>query len=256
MAVKSWRCVPSGMGTEQIVIVFVGALAAGVVNGMTGFGTALTALGIWLYAISPATAATLVILCSTVSQLQTMHLIWRSIVWRRVLIFILPGIFGVPIGTVLLPHVNAEFFKIGVGGFLVAYTLYVLTRRVEIKSEWGGGVADGAVGFIGGVLGGLAGLSGVIPVVWTDVRGWTKEQRRSVLQTFNMSILTLALVSHAVGGLVTRQVLLAAIVALPATVAGAWAGGYIYRLLHDHTYQRVIMVLLLLSGIALIWTSV
>jgi uncharacterized membrane protein YfcA len=243
------------MGSEQIVIVLAGAIAAGVVNGMTGFGTALTALGIWLYAISPATAASLVILCSTVSQLQTMHLIWRSIVWRRVLVFVLPGVFGVPIGTVLLPHVSAEFFKICVGGFLVAYTLYVLTRRVEIKSEWGGSTADGVVGFIGGILGGLAGLSGVVPVVWTDVRGWNKEQRRSVLQTFNTSILALALVSHVIGGLVTRQVLLAAAVALPGTIAGAWTGGYIYRRLHDHTYQRVIMVLLLLSGVALIWTS-
>ena len=147
-------------------------------------------------------------------------------------------------------------FKIAVGILLIVYPGYVLMRRVEIKSEWGGRAADGVVGFIGGILGALAGLSGVIPVVWTDIRGWTKEQRRSVLQIFNMTVLSLALVSHAVSGMFTRQVGTIAIIVLPGTIAGAWLGSFIYRRLADHSYQRIIMVLLLVSGLSLIWTSV
>ena len=115
--------------------------------------------------------------------------------------------------------------------------------------------ADGVVGFAGGVLGGLAGLSGVLPAVWTDVRGWTKEERRAVVQTFNIAILSLALVSHAVSGLLTRQVAVAAIAALPGTIGGARIGAFIYRRLADHSYQRIIMMLLLISGVVLIWTS-
>jgi uncharacterized membrane protein YfcA len=243
------------MSWGQIAILLTGALAGGLVNGLTGFGTALTALGIWLYAIDPVVASSLVIFCSVFSQLQTMHLIWRAISWRRVFIFILPGFVGVPIGTVLLPHVSPWIFKLVVGGFLVVYSSYVLARKIQMQSDWGGGGADGVVGFFGGVLGGLAGLSGVLPVVWTDVRGWTKEQRRSVLQTFNMAILSLALVSHVASGLVTRQVLIAAIIALPGTIVGAQLGAFIYRRLADHSYQRVIMALLLMSGMALIWSS-
>jgi uncharacterized protein len=243
------------MGIAQVALVLTGALAGGLVNGLTGFGTALTALGIWLYAMDPVVASSLVIFCSVFSQLQTMHLIWHSISWRRVLTFIVPGVIGVPIGTLLLPHVDASVFKIVVGGFLVVYSAYVLARKISIKSEWGGGVADGGIGFLGGILGGLAGLSGVLPVVWTDVRGWTKEQRRSVLQTFNMAILSLALVSHVVSGLVTRQVLIAAIIALPGTIVGAQFGAFVYRRLADHSYQRIIMALLLLSGLVLIWSS-
>jgi len=243
------------MESQQIALVFVGGLAGGVVNGLTGFGTALTVLGIWLYAIAPPVAASLVILCSVVSQLQTLPMIWRAILWRRVLAFIIPGVVGVPIGTVLLPHIEPRFFKIGIGVFLVAYTCYVLARREPIKSEWGGQAADSMVGFAGGVLGGLAGLSGALLVVWTDVRGWSKEQRRGVLQTFNMAILSLALVAHAASGLLTRQVAVAAIVALPGTVGGAWLGAVIYRRLHDRSYQRIIMLLLLFSGVALIWSG-
>ena len=105
------------------------------------------------------------------------------------------------------------------------------------------------------MLGGLTGLSGVLPVVWTDVRGWTKAQRRGVVQFFNIAILSLALLSHAASGLLTRQVALDALIVLPATIAGAWSGAYIYRRLADRGYQRVVMVLLLASGVTLLWTS-
>jgi uncharacterized membrane protein YfcA len=239
----------------QIILVLAGALAGGIVNGLTGFGTALTVLSIWLYAIPPTVASTLVILCSVASQLQTLPMIWRTILWKRVVVFVAPGILGVPIGTLLLPHIDPRFFKIGVGVFLVVYSSHVLARRAEIKTAWGGRLADGVVGFFGGILGGLAGLSGALPVVWTDIRGWTKDQRRGVVQMFNMAILSLALVSHAVSGLVTRQVAGAAIIALPATILGAQIGGFIYRRLADHSYQRVIMALLMISGLALIWSG-
>ncbi len=85
------------MGSQQIAIVFAGALAGGLVNGLTGFGTALTVLGIWLYAIPPTVAATLVILCSCISQLQTLPMIWRMIRWEYVLAFVAPGLLGAPI---------------------------------------------------------------------------------------------------------------------------------------------------------------
>jgi len=243
------------MGSEQIILVVLGALAGGIVNGLTGFGTAITAVGIWLYAMPPVVASSLAIMCSVVSQFQTFHLIRRTIDWKRTLIFVAPGILGVPLGTLLLPHIEPRWFKLGVGCFLALYSSYVLARRSQIKSDWGGWFAEGAAGFGGGVLGGLAGLSGVLPVVWTDVRGWSKEQRRGVLQTFNMAILSFALISHAASGLVTRRVMWDAALALPATIAGAWTGAFIYRRLHDRGYQRVVMVLLLVSGLTLIWNS-
>jgi uncharacterized membrane protein YfcA len=183
------------MGADQIALVLLGALAGGIVNGLTGFGTGITAMGLWLYALSPAVAATLVIICSVVSQVQTLPLVWRTIEWGRVLPFVVPGLLGVPIGTWLLPQIDPRSFKIGVGLFLVAYPSYVLARRSSMASTVGGRAADAAVGLGGGVLGGLTGFSGVLPIVWTDIRGWSKEQRRSVLQAFNVSILSVALVA-------------------------------------------------------------
>ena len=243
------------MGLEQVIIVVVGALAGGLVNGLTGFGTALTAVGLWLYALPPTAVSSLAIICAAVAQLQTFPMIWSTIRWQRVFPLLVPGLFGVPLGTFLLAHIEPKFFKIGIGIFLVVYSAYVLVRSGEIKVAWGGRAADAVVGFGGGVLGGLTGLSGVLPVVWTDIRGWSKEQRRGIVQAFNISILSLALAAHAVSGLLTRQVLLELALALPATIASAAIGAFIYRRLADRGYQRVVMLLLLVFGLTLVWTS-
>src|ERR1700691_2967097 len=138
------------MGMEQVVLVLCGALAGGIVNGRTGFGTASTAVGIWIYAMPPAVASSLAIICSVMSQTQTLHLIWRTIEWKRVLIFVVPGVLGVPIGTLLLPHIDPRLFKLGIGFFLIVYPSYVLARRRQIETAWGGEAANGVVGFGGG----------------------------------------------------------------------------------------------------------
>jgi uncharacterized protein len=198
------------MVAQHVALLFAGALAGGIVNGLTGFGTALTAIGIWIYAIPPVVAASLAIICWVVSQTQTLHLVWRAIDWRQALFFVVPGVLGVPIGTLLLPYIDPKLFKLVIGCFLVVYPAYVLMRKRQIKSAWGGVAANGIVGFGGGVLGGLTGLSGVLPIVWTDIRGWSKEQRRSVVQFYNMAILSLAPVSHAFSGLLTWKVAVSA----------------------------------------------
>jgi uncharacterized membrane protein YfcA len=243
------------MEREQIILVLLGALAGGFVNGLTGFGTGITAIGVWLYAISPQVAASLAIICSIVSQLQTLPMIWRSIEWSRVLPFAIPGLLGVPIGTLLLPLIDQRTFKIGVGMFLVVYSTYVLARRAQMSSTWGGWRADSAVGFGGGMMGGLTGFSGVLPIIWTDIRGYTKTHRRSVLQAFNITILGAALASHAGFGLLTRDVGVAAAAALPGAITGAWVGALVYKRLGNRGFQQAVMVLLLLSGTVLVWTS-
>jgi uncharacterized protein len=240
------------MGLTDICLIVLGAVAGGFVSGLAGFGTGLTAMGVWLYVLPPAVASPLVVICSVVSQIQTLPIIWHTIEWRRVLPYIIPGLLGVPVGTLLLPHTDPHMFKIGAGTFLVLYSSYVLLKPVSRAQPWGGTAADGGIGFVGGVLGGLSGLSGPAPVIWTDFRGYSKAHRRNVLQAFNLAILGLALVSHALTGLLTRQVGFSTMIAIPGTVGGAWAGAWLYRRLGDRNYQKAVMLLLLISGISLV----
>ena len=51
------------MTTIAYIMLFLGALAGGFVSGLAGFGTALMALGIWLYVVPPSVAVPLVLIC-------------------------------------------------------------------------------------------------------------------------------------------------------------------------------------------------
>src|SRR5437667_188801 len=120
----------------------------------------------------------------------------------------------------------------------------------------GGRPLDVLVGFAGGVLGGLAGLSGPLPTLWASVRGWGKDQRRGVFQTFNWSILTAALCLQAGTGLMTPDIGRLGLLALPGTIVGSWLGARTYRALSDRNFRDVVLGLLFLSGIGLVWSSV
>jgi hypothetical protein len=241
------------MSLSYVAIVMAGALAGGFVNGLAGFGTGLVVMGIWLHALSPAVAASLVIVCSVVSQAQTIPSILHAMQPRRVLPFVVPGLIGVPLGALLLGRLDPGVFRVGMGLFLIAFSAFSLLTGTRLKIAWGGRIADGLIGFGGGFLGGLAGLSGPLPTVWASVRGWGKDERRALFQAFNLSILLAALVSHAATGHLTAEVAWAAMAALPGTMLGAWCGARAYTRLSDLHFHNIILGLLGFSGLTLLW---
>lgn len=237
--------------TLATVVLIAGALAGGFVSGLTGFGTGLTALPIWLLVLPPVQAGSLVVICSIVGQLQVLPAIWNAIDWRRVAPFIAGGVIGIPVGTAALVAVTPEAFRIGVGALLIVYCSVALVARRIPPITIGGIGADGAVGFAGGVMGGIAGLSGVLPTLWTGLRGWDKTARRAVFQSFNLAILSLAFIAHASAGILQSAILPAVAAALPATFAGVWLGHRVYRHLPDARYDQIVLIFLMLAGASL-----
>src|SRR5260370_468009 len=178
------------MTTMALVLLLLGALAGGFVSGLAGFGTALMALGIWLYVLPPSVAVPLVLICSIVAQTSTMPSFWRSIDFRLVWPFVIGGLAGVPLGIMLIAHADPAVFKLSFGVLLLLFPAALYFNRAPLAVSLGGRVADAMVGFAGGILGGLAGLSGPLPILWASVRGWGKDERRGIFQTSNWTILT------------------------------------------------------------------
>jgi uncharacterized protein len=232
-----------------------GALGGGFVSGLAGFGTALVALGIWLYVFPPSIAVPLVLICSIVSQTSTLFAFWRLIDFRLVWPFLIGGLAGVLPGTMLVAQADPGVFKLVIGLFLLVFPPALYFSQRPLALTVGGRAADALVGFAGGVLGGLAGLSGPLPTLWASVRGWGKDERRGVFQTFNWTILTAALCLQTGAGLITQDVVRYALYALPGTLVGAWLGARTYRALSDRNFRDVVLGLLFLSGIGLVWSS-
>jgi uncharacterized protein len=238
-----------------LAVVLAGALAGGFANGLTGFGTGLTALPFWLQVVEPVIAAQLASACGVVGQVATLPTIWHAIDWRRLAPTLLAGLVGVPIGIFLLPYVSLGTFKLTVGLVLIAYCSFMLLAAGRIKLTAGRQGAEMVVGFMGGILGGLAGLSGPLPTIWAALKGWQKQERRIFFQAFNGTILSAMLAGSFVQGLVGSRFLLALAVAVPGTLVGAGLGALLYRRLDDRRFDHIVLCLLLASGLGLVWSS-
>jgi hypothetical protein len=238
---------------EAWLIVLAGAFVGGFVSGLTGFGTGISAMPIWLYGLTPALASPLVVVCSLVAQFQTLPAIWHAIDFRRCMPFIVGGLVGVPFGAYLLPFIPVGIFKLAVGTLLVVYCSFTLAGRVRLRVQGGGKIADALIGLGGGVMGGLAGLSGPFPTIWSGLRGWEKDARRAVLQAFNTSILGFALVAQAFTGLLTNELWQLVLIALPGTILGSWIGRRLYSALDSAKFEKAVLILLLLSGCMLLF---
>ena len=238
---------------DALTITF-GALAGGFVSGLAGFGTALTTVGIWLHVLDPVAAATLTLICSVVGQVQTLPSIWREVEPGRVLPFIVPGLLGVPFGVWALNYTDPWAFKLGAGVFLIAFSIFMLGWRGQPSVAWGGRSADAVIGLLGGVLGGMAGLSGALPTVWATLRGWSKTQKRSVFQAFNLSVLAVALLVHVLTGRMSEALIAPLVLALPGTLIGAWCGFAAYRRLSERNFGDLVMGLLMFSGVTLLFS--
>lgn len=235
--------------------VLAGALLAGFVSGLSGFGTGLVALGLWLHVMDPPLAAPLVVICSVIAQLQSLLTIRPRYSFARLWPFLAGGVLGVPLGVLALSHIETGPFRAAIGLFLIGYCVFALLSRRLPVIDVGGRPADGAVGLASGVLGGAAGLSGALPPIWCGLKGWPKAEQRAVYQPFNLTILGLALAAYAWGGVLTWEVGRLTLICLPGTVFGVWLGVKAYGRVDDRQFRRIVLWLLLASGGLLIATN-
>jgi len=232
--------------------VVAGALAAGFVTGLAGFGVGITSLGFWLHVMEPIVAGPLVAICSVAGQVRSIVHIRRDISIRRVLPFILGGVVGIPVGVYLLSYVDGPDLKVGLGAFLIAYSLFGLAVRLGPVFADAGPWGDGGVGFSSGIFGGIAGLSGPLMTVWCGLRGWSKDVQRATYQPYNFVILALVVGAYGSQGLLTREVGVLTLVSVPALLVGVQLGLMAYRRVDEAGFRKVVLTLLLISGISLV----
>jgi uncharacterized protein len=239
------------MSGVDIAFILAGAFAGGLINGLAGTGTALFALGFLMVALSPASAVGVVVLMSVVTGLQGLWEVraaLRENVARR-LRFILPGLAGVPVGVLLLNHMDANFLKLLIAALLILYGGFFSFRANLPKFERRTPVLDSMMGFSGGFLGGMAGLSGALLVIWLSMRPWPKAETRAVLQPFNVAILGLTALMLWRDGVYDSTTMTAFFIALPASFLAVQIGLWLFRRISDTAFRRLLIGLSLLLGL-------
>jgi uncharacterized protein len=239
----------------DLALIAAGGFLGAMVVGSAGFAFAIVVTGVWLYVLPPAQIVLLAAICATVLHIVSVWQYRREIEFRLLWPFVIGGALGVPLGVLALQRLDANWFRHLFGIFMIAYSGYMLMRPRIPALRLRPGVArmaDVAVGWVSGILGGLALLHGTLPTIWCGLRGWDKKRSRYIYQPY--ILITGVLVMLCVGTTATfdkSELLLPLAVSAPAMALGLWAGTRVFDKISEELFRRLILWLILASGISL-----
>jgi uncharacterized membrane protein YfcA len=239
------------MDGTVLALFLLSTLVGGIATGLAGFAMGLVVSGVWLHILTPAQTAALIVGYGLLVQSYSIWKLRHALKWRAVTPFIFGGAIGAPIGTMLLAYLDPGHLRIGVGVLLVAYSSYFLLRpavhaiKATVPAEIG-------VGFLNGILGGLTGLAGPVITMWCQLRGWPKDEQRTIFQPVILAAFVMTAISLVIAGNVTFELAKLYVYGLAPLALGLWLGLKLYGHLNDVAFRKVVLVLLLLSGLMLI----
>ena len=126
------------------------AFAGGFVSGFSGFAMGLVVSGVWLHIITPIQTAALIAGYGLLTQGYGILKLRQALDWQKIWPLSLGTTIGIPIGVILLSHLNPVYLRFGVGVLLVLYTVYGLARPAFKPMKIGVG-ADIGIGIVNGL---------------------------------------------------------------------------------------------------------
>lgn len=240
-----------GLSPASLALFLVSTFVGGLTSGLAGFAMGLVVSGVWLHIVTPVQTVALIAGYGVLTQAYGTWVLRHALSWRSVAPFIVMGAVGIPLGTFLLTYVDPAWLRTGVGVLLLVYAIYGLARP-HFRPVEAGLTADLGIGFANGLLGGLTGLSGVIITVWCQMRIRAKDAQRTIFQPVNLAAMAINLASLGVAGAISGPTVRLYLLGLVPLAAGLWSGLKLYGRLDDAAFRRLILLLLLASGIVLI----
>ncbi|WP_122665288.1 sulfite exporter TauE/SafE family protein [Pseudomonas viridiflava] len=233
------------------LLIVLGIVAAYIVFGIAGFGTALVAGPILINFMPLSQIIPLLVLLDFIAAFGNLLPSRQSVV-KSELVRLLPCMaLGCSLGVVFLLNLKSDLLLLLMGVFITCYALYTLAvkaRPTQLAAGWAI-----PMGTVGGLFGALFGSGGFLYAIYLNSRLESKEQVRAT-QSALISCSTIVRLSLFLIAGVYAQIplLLLALCLLPAMALGSWIGRRLTLRMSRETFVRLVTWLVLVSGIVLI----
>jgi uncharacterized membrane protein YfcA len=234
---------------QVVGVVFLATL----VRSTFGFGEALVSVPLLALLIPVRVAVPLATLLSVTVAGLILAQDWRHVHARSAWWLVVPTLFGIPLGLLVLTEVSPPLVKAAMATVIISFSCYCLFGRRKPR------LADDRLawlfGFGAGVLGGAYGMNGPPLVVYAALRGWAPEHFRATLQGYFLPASAAGLCGFWAVGLwapeVTRYYLWSLAPAAAAVVIGRAAN----RRMHPEAFVRYVHLGLIGIGVLLLAQS-
>ena len=231
-------------------VVATAALVGGLVQGLSGFGSALVAVPILAIVLPADTLVPLMVLLGVFISAFNLLSLHHALSISPVLPLLGGYLLGTPLGLLFLAWAP-EALVLGSLGLLISLYAGLSLAGRQPKAAWlrYRGIA---IGTLSGALGAAYSTNG--PPVLLHVAAqeeWNADRRKAVLALFFLLASLITASAHALSGLITGDVLLWLWWGLPPLVGGTLLGILLYRRLGERDYRRLTLVIILVAGLML-----
>ncbi|MDZ5458717.1 sulfite exporter TauE/SafE family protein [Azohydromonas lata] len=232
-------------------VICVAIAVAYLVFGMVGFGTALVASPALALYLPLAKIVPLLALMDMLAAMTNIYKDGRKADVQELKRLVPLMVVGSLVGAAILLKTRPEVMLLVLGIFVVAYSLYSLSK-FSPKRKFNPGAAV-PFGLVGGVFSALFGSGGFIYAIYLSGRIEQKEGMRVTQTTLiGLSTLTRVILFLLAGVYADISIVLLALVLLPVMLVGVNAGRRITLRLTRDQFIKIINVVVLCSGVVLI----
>ena len=228
--------------------------SAGILQGVSGFGSALLAMPLLALVLDIKVAVTLSLLCGMLINLYMAFHLKHDFDWRKVMPLVIGCVPGIYVGVTLLKRADSAIIKCFLGLMIIAYALYCLTGKGgqrKISPNWGY-----LAGFATGTIGSAFSAGGPPSIIYTTLTGWTKDEIKATLAALFFCTTALAIAAHYFTGLTTPRVLHLFLSAALPVLGGVFIGTQLAKRLTTKAYLTIVYYLLIALGAMLIVSSI
>ena len=238
---------PLDLLTADFLVAMGAAVAAGLMRGFAGFGSAMVTAPVFAILFGPVETVAVIILMEIVVTVQLMPGILGDVEWRFVGPMAAVAALFMPLGSWLLVSMDPGLMARAMAAIVVAFAVVLMTGwryRGERRH-----LPTMVVGAVSGVMVAATTL-GIPPVMLYMLSGrdTAVRNRANVIGYFAVTLTVLiALMSAA--GMMSLDAVWRAAMLMPGFMLTTWIGGRLFRQSSEHLYRRVALVFLLGVGV-------
>ncbi|AOZ95020.1 sulfite exporter TauE/SafE family protein [Butyrivibrio hungatei] len=229
----------------------IATIAAFFIKGLCGFANTLVFNSILAYGNNNINVSPVELLLGYPTNIVMTIRERRSIkisVFIPTAILVIAG--SIP-GVFLLKNLDAVIVKIIFGIVVILIGLEMLIREYSNRKAKGSKALLTAIGLLSGLLCGLYGIGALLGAYISRVSDDTKEFKANICAVFIVEN-TFRIFLYALTGIMTLEVIKNVILLFPFMILGLFLGIKLSSILDDKVIKKIVIVMLIISGIALI----
>ena len=233
--------------------VLVIGVAAGLVSGIVGTGATVILLPILVLSFGPKSAIPIMAIVALMSNFAKITSWWKEIDWRAAGAYALGGIPGAALGARTMLSLPPRLVDIALGTF---FLVMIPGRRwLAARSYRIGPLVLVLAGFFIGFLTGIVVSTGPISVPVFTSYGLLKGAFIATEAAASLALYISKAITFRTFGALPTQIILQGAITGSSVMAGTYLAKMLVERISITTFQHLLDVVMLVSGISLLWAA-